>query len=230
MYDPSHPDADWSGYVSLRSTRKHFSNQSESLDANLISIAHNKASENVINDQLQQKGNKSIRSSTIGLIGGLSYKEFSNAWETEAQSAAKRQKTALHQLTDKGRSICVRGKRPKTQIHCESYLTERQNDFSSQQTEHAIDKRPDDFIGFRAEIRSCASDPNIVLAIREKLNRKGIQPTPEYISSAPFATESNNVPTDPYLTSSGNRCKDLLLENFSSAVPGYTGKCNLYHK
>lgn len=43
------------------------------------------------------------------------------------------------------------------------------------------------------------------------------------IGGAPFATDAN-LPTDPYISSDGDRRKDLLLENFSSATPGYTGK------
>ena len=43
------------------------------------------------------------------------------------------------------------------------------------------------------------------------------------LSTAPYATDGS-LPTDPYKSVSGERRKDLLLENFSSVVPGYTGK------
>jgi len=68
--------------------------------------------------------------------------------------------------------------------------------------------------------------------INNKGNAKSIVENPKYVSSAPYATDGD-LKTDPYDLSflgsdcgseRGGRRKDLLLENYSSAVPGYTGK------
>jgi hypothetical protein len=243
MYDPTHIDADWGGYVSFRSTRKHFNNDNGSLEANLISVAPNlnastlewsKPSRKIIPhfesgteiSHRNRRDNK-LRSATFELIGGPLEKDCGDCWDTEARSASRRKKTSLHQLTDKGRSMCIRGKRPKSDTeatfdpHFKSEMKEETFELSaSHDTNHS------DYIGFRGKVQPCASDPSILKAICEKINeskRSGEFVECNVTTAAPYATEGN-TPTDPYLSSSGNRCKQLLVENFSYVVPGYSGK------
>jgi hypothetical protein len=241
MYDPSHVDADWSGYVSFTSARKHFNNENGCLEVSLSSVTPNfsastlewsKPSRKIIpymesgaeTSNSNQLGNK-LRSSTFDLIGGPLVKDCPDCWETEAQVAARREKTGLHQLTDKGRSMCIRGKRPKSDVNvidpknCVSELKEEEPPAS----DHINNN---DFIGFRAVVQPCASDPSILKALCDKVseNRLPGEFVKYNVTIAPYATEGNKLPTDPYLTSSGNRCKHLLVENFSYVVPGYSGK------
>ncbi len=94
-YDPSHPDADWSGYVSI-SSRKHVQPPKRG-------------------DEDQWKPSKRIdiapksNDSTLDLIGGPVPKDDPSTldscnWQSEAQAASVRTKTMVDQLTETGRS------------------------------------------------------------------------------------------------------------------------------
>lgn len=239
MYDPSHVDADWSGYVSLRSARKHFNNENGSLDVNFApnlsasTIEWSKPSRKIVpymesgaeTSNRNRLGKKS-RSATFDLIGGPLAKDCPDFWETEARAAARREETGLHQLTDKGRSMCIRGKRPKSDMNVVDPKN-RASDLKEEEPSACDHTNHDDFIGFRAAVQPCASDPCILKALCDKVSENRLPG--EFVkynvtTAAPYATEGNKLPTDPYLTSSGNRCKHLLVENFSYVVPGYSGK------
>eukprot|EP00985_Skeletonema_marinoi_P026698 scaffold20928_cov181-Skeletonema_marinoi.AAC.1 len=94
-YDPNHPDADWSGYVSV-SSRKHVQEPKRG-------------------DEDQWKPSKRIdiaptsNDSTLDLIGGPVPKDDPSTldscnWQSEAQAASVRTKTTVDQLTETGRS------------------------------------------------------------------------------------------------------------------------------
>lgn len=241
MYDPNHINADWGGYVSIQSTKKHFdNNNSGSLEANLVSVTPNlnaltsewsKPSRKIIPHiesgteiSCKNQQDKELRSATFDLIGGPL---AGDCWETEARSASRREKTGLHQLTDKGRSMCIRGKKPKPEMDTtvDTYCTsEPKVKGSVPSASHDTNDR--DFVGFRGRVQSCASDPSILKEICDKFNEmKFSGEFGKYkVTTAPYATEGNKLPTDPYLSSNGNRCKNLLVENFTYAVPGYSGK------
>ena len=84
-------------------------------------------------------------------------------------------------------------------------------------------KDPFDFVGFRAVGANCLGSGSFLEGIGREITKGAHFDAPKFVSTAPFATDGN-LPTDPYKTASGERKKDLLLENFSSVVPGYTGK------
>lgn len=92
-YDPSHPDADWSGYVSV-SSRKHVREPKRG-------------------DEEKWKPKKRIlapkcNESTLNLIGGPVPNDPESLgscnWQSEAQAASGRTKTTVDQLTETGRS------------------------------------------------------------------------------------------------------------------------------
>ena len=92
-YDPSHPDADWSGYVSV-SSRKHVREPKRGDEEKWKPKKRILASKN--ND------------STSNLIGGPVPNNPSTLgscnWQSEAQAASCRTKTTVDQLTETGRS------------------------------------------------------------------------------------------------------------------------------
>ena len=142
IYDPNHPDADWSGFVAKRSCRKHIPNQPDQLvpatdgtnfgprddvqtadwskPARRI-VKHRESGAVTADTESESKFENDIgmRSSTFSLIGGPvpanSPSNFSpKCWETESQAAARKMKTDLQQLTNRGRSIHVRGRKRRT--------------------------------------------------------------------------------------------------------------------
>lgn len=255
VYDPNHPDADWSGFVSRRSCRKHIESQPNQLapanDGSNFGPSNNaqtadwsKPARRVVphresgaistNDRAEFSRNDQgdERSSTFSLIGGPisvnSPSTFSpKCWETEAQAAARKRKTELRQLTNNGRSIHVRGRKQRIievededrhRVSHETYQQSCTAESTKRPTNESDD--PKDLIGFRAKFKSF-TDPSFLREIGESVG--ALMPNVISCSNAPFATD-NNLPTDPYKSASGERRKDLLLENFSSVVPGYTGK------
>ncbi len=93
-YDPSHPDADWSGYVSV-SSRKHVREPKRGDEEKWKPKKRILASKN--ND------------STLNLIGGPVPNNDPSTlgscnWQSEAQAASGRTKTTVDQLTETGRS------------------------------------------------------------------------------------------------------------------------------
>jgi hypothetical protein len=232
-YDPDHPDADWSGYVYARSHRKHFLGQPNQLCAvigqglgpkdDAVTAEWKKPSKKILNQITSCQENKEAKntpSSTFSLIGGPVPFDSPNlyspvCWETETQAAARRRKTDLHQLTNHGRSKYVRGKSSCAAAFEKKQPVETCNPKST--SVQCIEQDPSDMVGFRCSPKIISySDPGFLKSVSETVEqiRKPI---------SPFTT---NIYTafDPYRTVSGERKKDLLVENFRSAVPGYTGK------
>ena len=173
-------------------------------------------------------------------------------WETEAQSAMKQNGTQVKQLTTYGRSIHIRGRRqtvPVFELAAQGFdqglhdAIQNENPYWLNES-HEIDPNKDhdnddtnndekqgkkkvmkqdlNFIGYRSHKGGAAK--SFLTGLGKQIMDK-VQETTAKTSSvtvAPFATEGN-LPTDPYMTSVGERRKDLLLENYSIAVPGYTG-------
>jgi hypothetical protein len=327
LYDPDHPDADWSGFVTKRSCRKYIQSQPNQIAPandgsnfgptnNAQTVDWSKPARRIVpykesgaattasatggrklgNDeddhiasrrtfQIQQQEqqeqdhnkkdkyqdynkehngdeNYASRSATFTLIGGPipvndPFNFSPKCWETEAQAAARKMKTDLHQLTNNGRSIHVRGKKRRTVTTNEDYaledLSEEENSLEEERRRKSTDtisivdmKRihgdnssdvdPQDLIGFRGgQFISCTKNPIFLKEIGEAVGssaflsskKEGELPYCDSIggsiSNAPYASDCN-LPTDPYKCASGERRKDMLLENFSSVVPGYTGK------
>ena len=296
-YNPNHPDADWSGFVSKRTNRKHIQTQSDQLAPSIDGTSFGPREEICTNDwskparkivghresgtsstvvdpqqyrrhhqqqhqpNCQESYNHSnddilsspIRSSTFSLIGGpipvdSPSNVSSKCWETEAQAAARKRKTELEQLTNKGRSNHVRGRKRRTVImdnenneqeaaNSASFDSNDENQISvvaeqqqqNQQQNTSCNDDPRELIGFRSNFTSCCTDPNFLRDISEAVTKSNPSPLTmiksSNLSTAPYAMDPN-LPTDPYKSNdvSGERRKDLLLENFSSVVPGYTGK------
>ncbi len=260
VYDPSHPDADWSGFVARRSCRKHIQSQPNQLTPSIDGsnfgpredvptedwskparkiVGHRESGAASVVDiescNDNEKG-KGARSSTFSLIGGpipvTSPSNFSPlCWETEAQAAARKRKTDLQQLTNNGRSIHVRGRKRRTIVSDDEKQPEHpkkdeqssSNMNNNNSTNFNYSDDPTDLIGFRAKFTSFScTDPSFLKEVGEAVT--AVSPlTRGSISTAPYATDGN-MPTDPYKSASGERRKDLLMENFSSVVPGYTGK------
>lgn len=258
IYDPNHPDADWSGFVARRSCRKHIEKQPDQLapandGSNFGPSYHaqtadwSKPARRIV--QYRESGaatatasanNESTydergkKSSTFSLIGGPipvnSPSDFSpNCWETEAQAAARKRKTDLQQLTNYGRCIHVRGRKSRTiasedEGQPENSINDRSIETNSSKRNNHDSDDPRDLIGFRANFTSC-TDPSFLKEIGEAIcaSMPNALSCMSGVPTAPYATD-DNLPTDPYKCASGERQKDLLLENFSSVVPGYTGK------
>lgn len=271
IIDPSHPDADWSGFVPQNTCRKHFDHENE------ITITTNEKygficpGENAKTNEWMKSSRRAVphkesdfdyhcheesgnhraksdtvsagnshgkstcRSSTFALIGGPvpvnEPERFDpSAWETETYSAGLKKATGIHQLTDNGRAMNgVRSKRgvctdsidgvnTKQSMGCgdtDDYDDGNTGGGSSNNNFAAGNEHSMLTHNFMKDIaKQLAESPHILEVRCSKSFGSG---------TAPFATDGN-LPTDPYQTASGERRKDLLLENFSSVVPGYTGK------
>jgi hypothetical protein len=239
-----HPDTDWSGYVPQPCRKKRIEDpklQLTPIDGNGIgpsdfaeteewtkparkTIAH-KESDAGPGDELFTRHGERKRSLTFNLIGGPvpvndPMNVGSGCWETEAQIFSRKKATDLRQLTDKGRSMHVRGRKRHISNKDDSPRTTLSS-MNKNQTQKDGDGEKEassgsNFIGFR-------SNQNFFLKEigKEIANTTNFTST-NIVITAPFATDEN-LPTDPYKGASGERKKDLLLENFSSVVPGYTG-------
>lgn len=163
-------------------------------------------------------------------------------WETESQAASRRLKTNIDQLTCTGRSMHVRSKRGSRPAfeNVNEYnsgkaeLIRRENPYlnSSNLTEckgdHDIVPQRNDGTDLNNLIGYRSHHGGIMKSFLSGLSKEvatDIYQSNTYVSSAPFATDGD-LPTDPYYYTSceNERRKDLLLENFSSTTPGYTGK------
>ncbi len=119
-YNPSHPNADWSGYVRQISARKHIENprnQIITLETGFCPAENARTRE-------WKPGRKVFKpieigsngASTKSLIGGPINESDpsgveSSHWQTELQAATLRTQTAVEQLTEKGKSMHIRGKK-----------------------------------------------------------------------------------------------------------------------
>ena len=246
LYDPNHPDADWSGFVSLRSKRKHIPskpNQIVAIDGNgygpttdVETEEWTKPARKIVGhresgatDDDEQDDHGIRRSSTFTLIGGpvpvQSPSKFApKCWETEAQAGARRKKTDLQQLTDHGRCMHVSGRRRPELKKVEEEDSNNVMETKSANDESCTVKDPSDLVGFRVNFTKLTStDPSILREVGDVVAKMPKRMNPnDLLSSAPFATQVG--PIDPYMNASGERRKDMLVENYSSVVPGYTGK------
>lgn len=227
-YDPTHPDADWSGFVSTRSQRKHVTTRPNQICAlNGEGLAPNqevptaewiKPARKMANRAPSCADN--VQSSTFSLIGGpvpaVSPGLYSpRCWETEAQAAARKRKTDLEQLTYHGRSIYVNGKKRCNPI-IKGAIEANTKDHNLK-SQICVPSDPSDFLGFRSGATKISySDPEFLKGVSDGIEKMGHSP-------APFATDNSAI-FDPYRTATGERRKDLLVENFRSTVPGYTGR------
>jgi hypothetical protein len=229
-YDPSHPDADWSGFVSSRSQRKHIPCQPNQLCAlnsyglgpkdNVTTADWTKPARKIVHKIapcVEKDKPHAIRSSTFSLIGGPVPSDSPNlyspgCWETEAQAAARKRKTDLQQLTVQGRSKYIKGKRSYDVVENKFDAHNVESQPSCSGVNHASK-----VVGFRSgSIKLNFSDPKFLKGVGDAMEK--LQKL-----NSPFATDIS-APFDPYRTATGERRKDLLLENFRSVVPGYTGK------
>lgn len=268
-YEPSHPNADWSGFVPPYQSRKHFSktppamrvqikalNESgicpsegtstlewtkPRLKVDFNSMKHSEQGKTSNNERNDQE-----KSSSFSLIGGPTpsidpSSVGSIGWETEAQSAMKQTGTRVRQLTTYGRSIHIRSKKQTTPAfelagigfdESQNVAIRRENPYillqknntktmNLAQNQSKTNFSGCDGMGYRSHQGGVAKSflAGLGKQIMDKVNGKALMPV------APFATESN-LPTDPYMNALGERRKDLLLENYSIALPGYTGTPN----
>ena len=231
-YNPDHPDADWSGFVSKRSSRKHIPSKPDQLvaingngigpDENVPTKEWTKPARKIVGHRESGADSEcdasgAGRSSTFSLIGGpvpsSSPSKFKpECWETEAQAANRISKTGLHQLTDNGRSMHVRGRKGNVRVNASQPEDVSQVNESRSESEETIPRDASDFIGFRASnVKVTCNDPSFLKGLGDAvMNLRKTVP--------------NVTPFDPYKSASGERRKDLLYENFSSVVPGYTGR------
>mmetsp|Transcript_889 Transcript_889/g.1532 ORF Transcript_889/g.1532 Transcript_889/m.1532 type:complete len:263 (-) Transcript_889:6002-6790(-) len=227
-YDPSHPDADWSGFVSSRSQRKHIPCQPNQLCAlnscglgpkeNVNTADWTKPARKIVQGAPCVENDKphSIRSSTFSLIGGPVPLDSPNLyspgwWETETQAAARKRKTDLQQLTVQGRSKYIKGKKSLSAIEGKFEVNDVQN-VKSQPCSgmNDVSQVP----GFRSRSTKLKfSDPIYLKGVCDAMEK--LRPP-----DGPFAIDVS-APFDPYRTATGERRKDLLVENFRSVVPGY---------
>ena len=234
VYDPDHPDADWSGFVPKPCSKKHYSKdmpravkvQLKTSEDNLFYAPREDAD---THDDWMKKPRKrsypQMNNNTFSLIGGPVPTNDPHAvgpksWETTARAATNKVPTDLSQLTHNGRSMHVRGlkkiePRSASNSFVEAVPHDVEEDDSTSKLRTA--RNPDDLIGFRTPSGATKS----LLSGLGKELAKEIKCT-RYVSPAPYATDGN-VPTDPYMTATGERRKDMLIENYSSVVPGYTG-------
>ena len=246
LYDPSHPEADWSGFVPRRSSKKHIPTppvQVTTIDGNGIGPSENSRTEEWTKPARKIVGHKESgavsgcnavvadqihNSSTFSLIGGpIPGNDPSSMgpsrWETEAQVAARRKSTDLCQLTDNGRSMQVRGRKRKSDISnqkLKTFCPKRDNTGDNQMNIEKTNADPMDLVGFRAHTHGRSS---FLDGLGSEIAKTTNEAT-KFVSTTPYATDGN-LPTDPYcINANGDRRKDLLLENFSSVVPGYSGK------
>jgi len=228
LYDPDHPDADWSGFVSSKSYRKHIPSQPNQLAAlngngfgprNDVSTEEwTKPARKIVGHRESGAGSESnkAQSSTFTLIGGpvpenCPAKFASECWETEAQAGTRTRNTEGEHLTDRGR-------RKRRTVHAKA-SEDAQNEIKPPIChEPSPPKDPSDFIGFRSSnCRVSCIDTSFLVEVGEAVaSFRG--------SSSSFPTDSSALFVDPYKSASGERREDLLVENFTSTVPGYTDK------
>jgi hypothetical protein len=242
-YDPDHPDADWSGFVSVRSQRKHIPPCQPNQLCTLNSFGLGPKEDATTADWVRptrkifhQVGapcgvkkdvprHTTISSSTFSLIGGPVPVDSPNlyspeCWETEAQAAARKRKTNLQQLTTQGRSKYVKGKK----MTCDALADENKQvevgeDVGNINSEPRETLKNDSskMAGFRSNtIKLQLSDPTFLKGIGDAMEK--LRPSHEPSSA------DNSAAFGPYRTATGERRKDLLVENFRSVIPGYTGK------
>lgn len=160
--------------------------------------------------------------------------------------------TSLDQLTDKGRSRYVKGKKAVEAMYevdmksggyndvKGNFVRGRENPYElvrnggrplldqtlARGEEDVIEggsDSSDNFIGFRQHAGGHMKSMSAGLA--KDLASSLVRPQyKKHITQAPFAT-NDSLPTDPYMSAMGGRSKELFLENYkpTNNIPGYTG-------
>jgi len=241
-----HPDADWSGYVPQRTSKKH-PNKTPSAMKDHFTMMNNAVCPcecAQINDWIAPGRRKIDKNcDTFSLTGGPipssnpSILEPSH-WETEAQCAMRQKTTEINQLNTKGRSMHVRGKKKTTPAFEEASTfnankalkIKKENPYRlNDGLDHKIESDTMESTSFN-EYNSSFHYNNkrsFLSGLVKEIagNIDSIKPVPV----APYATEGH-LATDPYISSEGERCKNMLLENYKCALPGYTGKRSFIDK
>jgi len=238
-YDPSHPDADWSGFVAPRTSRKHPDGIPTALAVHISLQGPNEDAGTAEWTRPARKvvaASRSEAGSTFFLIGGPVPPEDPSAfdpskWATEAGASMAgieqhSKSTHVSRLTDKGRAMHIRGK--KTVVpgnHEEGDDGER----AKRPQEEGTDQTPflhndgqdlTKLAGYRSRQGSKSLLDGLAIDVAKNVENATKCMA---VSLSPYATDGN-LPTDPYIAADGHRKKDLLLENYSSVIPGYTGK------
>jgi len=244
VYDPNHSEADWSGFVPKKTAKKFIppkhSQIVNAIGGNGLTITNNANSREWLKPAKRIVGHKESDtdeigtyegdqiplSSTFSLIGGPApindpQSVSPSQWETESQVASRKKATSLCQRTDRGRSMHVSGlKRKKT---CEVVKTSTLCLIPDECFKKCSTTSDGSLTGSNKPFSYSSS---FLEGLGKVLVKKGIHKSAKYVSTAPYATDGK-LPIDPY-NLTGERRKDLLLENYSSVVPGYTGKCKGY--
>ena len=263
FYDRSHPGADWSGYVPDPKGRKTFYCDHKNIGDK--EIFHPLA----MCDQL-------VTAATGDYFGPCSYaatNEWKHSgrknapfkkdaigietitatqWETEAQSAMNKRHTVIDQLTDFGRAIHIRGRKPVTppferkqvydpQLACQRREENPYNLNGNNKRTVAPGNVPGaDVIGYNES--SSESNDDLDMQKQMPYGLVGFRSSLEIGSGEKAASLIGDMGTrlldhlnsgrfclpgaqqvDPYRVANGQRRKDLLLENYSDKTPGYTG-------
>mmetsp|Transcript_4944 Transcript_4944/g.14025 ORF Transcript_4944/g.14025 Transcript_4944/m.14025 type:complete len:241 (-) Transcript_4944:1189-1911(-) len=231
-YDPSHPDADWSGFVAPRTSRKHPDGTPSAMAVHISLQGPNEDAETAEWARPARKVVGSTRSkagSTFSLIGGPVPSDDPSAfdpgqWETEAKASMERRKrgTDMSRLTDTGRAKHIRGK--KTDVpDCEKGMKEDEGHSSGDGDATRFLRNDGQDLTKLAGYRSTGASQSLLDGLAVDVAKNVKTTNCMAVSSSPYATDGN-LPTDPYVAADGHRKKDLLLENYSSVIPGYTGK------
>jgi hypothetical protein len=186
---------------------------------------------------------------TPNLLGGQG---TYNRFETESQAANRScvyggDSTRLEQLTDKGRSMYVKGKKEVEPMFMQSM---REGGYNPQRGaavrgENPYDLNPganrpanslqqivmndgldnSNLVGYRQHHGGHASASLTKGLSSSLVDSLPSKPVKRDITVAPFATDGSSV-TDPYMNANGQRSKDMFVENFRSGggIPGYTGR------
>ena len=233
-YDPSHPDADWSGFVAPRTSRKHPDGIPAAMAVHLSLQGPNEDAETVewarpARKQVGEISRSNKAGSTFSLIGGPIPCEDPSAfdpsnWVTEASSSTgameQNKTTDVSRLTDNGRAMHIRGK--KTVVpdnHEEGNNSERAKRRRDGNIAGNTESPPSPFLNNDGQDLSKSLLDGLAVDVAKNVQAAKCVA----VSSSPYATDGN-LPTDPYIAADGHRKKDLLLENYSSVIPGYTGK------
>lgn len=155
-------------------------------------------------------------------------------WTTEASASMvgaddQNKSTDVSRLSDNGRAMHIRGKKTVVSSkHEESdnnseRAKRHKNDGSTELTPFLHNDGQDltKLAGYRSHQGGASKSLLDGLAVDVAKNIQTAKCMA--VSLSPYATDGN-LPTDPYIAADGHRKKDLLLENYSSVIPGYTGK------
>ena len=168
-------------------------------------------------------------------------------WESEsgAMTSGEGRRTSIGQMTDAGRSMHVRGKKPIVAAYEKTRLFDLESAARvREENPYTLNDGPAEEEGRNVKGEGAEEDIGVssdFCLVRHRARRDGMSqsflfgigaevaslvgPT-SYVSSAPYATAGGG-PTDPFELD-GERRKDLLFENYASAVPGYTGKRRIF--